>query len=226
MHFEPGRFTELLIEPIHRAAVFFMVVVYILRIRTIVKAASARERTPARGNHAKAIAYSYGILVMPWEIEGYRKHPIRFVEFIFFHAGAAAAIGFLFMMPAFPTLFNHRAVNLSYQIACALAVVAGCARLFRRILNPAMRIISSPDDLFLAVAAQWLVHLRHICRTDEERTRCGSVLHPCSIPPCVCAVLEDCALHLLAIQPLLHRQTPRHRGVYPRRAMQFIAKAE
>lgn len=148
MHLQPSHIADLLIEPVHHAALFFMVVVYILRVRAVVKAAAARERTPAKGNHAKAIAYSYGILAMPWKTEGYRKHPIRFVEFVLFHLGAAAAIGLLFAMPAFPAFVSRPVVNLSCRIICALALVAGGARLLRRILNPVMRTISSPDDYF------------------------------------------------------------------------------
>ena len=51
-------------------------------------------------------------------------------------------------MPAFPAIFDQYVVSISYRILCALAVLAGLARWLRRILNPAMRTISTPDDHF------------------------------------------------------------------------------
>jgi nitrate reductase gamma subunit len=225
MHFQPGHITELMIEPVHRAALFFMVVVYILRIRTVVKAAAAEERTPARGNHAKAIAYSYGILAMPWEIEGYRKHPIRFVEFVLFHAGAAAAIGYLFAMPAFPAFIDHPVVNLSCRIASALALLAGCARLLRRILNPAMRIISSPDDYFsLLLLNAWFLSAILAAPMRSE---------PAVVSFYILAVVLHVYVPFSKIAHYIFWPFSRyyvgrhlgHRGVYPRKAMSPVANA-
>lgn len=139
MHFEPGLVTKLMMEPIHLISLDFMVVVYLLRVRWILRFSPAMERTSARGSHREAVAYSWSVLAMPWGLEEYRRHPIRYVEFVIFHAGIIAAIGVSFAMPLAPTILAYAAIGDILRALMTLAVTTGIIRLPRRCLNPSLR---------------------------------------------------------------------------------------
>jgi nitrate reductase gamma subunit len=71
--------------------------------------------------------------------------------------GVAAAILLSFVIPYFPTLLSSGAVVLAFQVVTGAACAAGVIRMARRISNPYMRAISSPDDYFsLALLTVWL----------------------------------------------------------------------
>jgi hypothetical protein len=97
-------------------------------------------------------------LAMPWELPSTRVHWIRWVEFAVFHVGVAAAIGLTFVMPYWPRLAGAAPVVLALQAVFAAACVASVSRLWRRLMRPEIRLITSPDDLFsLVLLTAWLV---------------------------------------------------------------------
>jgi hypothetical protein len=194
MHAESGQAARLLMEPIHLGTLVLMIVLYALRLRRILSRAPSSERTPARGDHTRAIAYSYGILVMPWELEGYRRHPIRYLELVGFHLGIAVAIGI-----------------------CSAAALVGCLRLVRRSLDPSLRAMSNVDDYFsLALLSGWLVSAAlALPGSDEAATivffSLAALLH-------VYAPFSKIAHYIF--WPFSRYYIGRHfghRGVYPRR---------
>jgi len=78
------------------------------------------------------------------------------VQFAVFHTAVAVSIAMSFIIPYGPELIADRATVLGLQILFATAVVIGTGRLIRRIVNPYMRAISSPDDYFsLALLVVW-----------------------------------------------------------------------
>ena len=84
-------FVELLKDEVQIAALSFMTLMYIFKIYGIMKKNLILDRTPARGDPNAGVRYSLMQIVMPWEMESYRKHPQRYVEFAIFHLGIAAA---------------------------------------------------------------------------------------------------------------------------------------
>ena len=159
-------FVSLLTHEVQYAALAFMACVYAIRIAWILKFAAPAENTPARGSHSAGITHAMINIAMPWQLESYRKKPMRYVEFVVFHVAVAVAITASIVRPETDTtlgahysLWNDMPIiGTLCSIICAAAVVAGMIRLIRRIVRPEMRIISSPDDYFSIILLNaWLL---------------------------------------------------------------------
>jgi nitrate reductase gamma subunit len=156
MPIEVSPATEIIIRVAHLALIF-MAVAYALKIRWILKFEAGRERTPARGNRRKAITHAYATLARPWELPSTRRHWFRWIEFALFHLAVTAAIAMTFLIPYAPRLISASAVTHLLQATFALGGLIGLSRLARRLAQPEMRVISSPDDIFsLAMLAVWM----------------------------------------------------------------------
>ncbi|HLA78593.1 MAG TPA: hypothetical protein VJU18_13520 [Vicinamibacteria bacterium] len=157
MPLEVSHLTRFVMDELQIAALLFMALVYATKIRWILSFKAGRERTPARGDHGRGIRYAYGTLALPWELIGTREHPFRYVEFAVFHIGVAVAIALTLIMPYWPGAVGSPGVVLTLQVVFALGALIAVSRLLRRMVNPAMRAISAPDDYFsLAMLAAWL----------------------------------------------------------------------
>ena len=143
-----GGFLKVLENEVQLAALTFMVVVYLLRIRWLLKFSAANENTPARGNERAGIAYAMVNIAMPWSMESARKHWFKYVEFVLFHMGVAVAIAVTFILPYVPALIAAPATVVVIQTVLALAFLAGVSRFVKRCVLPELRVISSPDDYF------------------------------------------------------------------------------
>ncbi len=158
MPIEVSHLTRFIMDELQIAALLFMAIVYFAKIRWILSFKAGRERTPPRGEHGQGIRYAFSTLALPWELIGTREHPVRYVEFAVFHIGVAVAIALTVIMPYWPQSVGSPAVILALQATFALGAIIALSRLLRRMVDPAMRAISAPDDYFsLAMLAAWLV---------------------------------------------------------------------
>ena len=82
---------------LQEVALIFMAVVYVLRIRWLLRFTATKERQPATGtgkiDPQKGSRYSLANIAMPWAMESSRIHPFIYVQFVIFHLGVVAAIG-------------------------------------------------------------------------------------------------------------------------------------
>jgi nitrate reductase gamma subunit len=93
---------------------------------------------------------------MPWTMASTRSHVFLYLGFVLFHAGVTASIAMSFLIPYAPGAISSPLAVRSLRILFAAAFVTGTARLYRRIADPYMRAISSPDDYFsLALLIVW-----------------------------------------------------------------------
>jgi nitrate reductase gamma subunit len=141
-------------------ALGFMAIVYILRIRWLLKFKASRDRQAPSGSlntsSFKGIVYSWANIAMPWSMESTRRMAFFYAQFVIFHLAVAANIGMSFIIPYAPGLMKPIAVVRLLQFLFAAAVLIGCYRLYRRLSNPAMRLISTPDDIFsLVLLTAW-----------------------------------------------------------------------
>ena len=141
-------------------AMGFMAMVYILRIRWLLKFTASRDRqAPSENRDAssfKGIVYSWANIAMPRSMESTRRMSFFYIQFVVFHLAVAANIGMSVVIPYAPSLMKPLIVVRLLQTLFAAAFLVGCYRLFRRISNPAMRLISTPDDFFsLALLTVW-----------------------------------------------------------------------
>ena len=139
-------------------ALGFMVLAYTIKIWQLLKKPAAKEGTPAKGDHRKAIRYAYMTLAMPWEVESQKQHWVRYLEFVFFHIAMAVGIGYAFTTPIVRGAMGNPVVVYSAMGIFGLGGLIGLSRLLRRIVRAEMRKISSPDDYFcLVLLTAWMV---------------------------------------------------------------------
>ncbi len=146
---------------LQEVALAFMALVYIARITWFLRKFKAgNERQAPTGaistTKAKGILYSWANVAMPWSMESTRNKPLNYAQFVVFHVGVTAAILLSFIIPYAASLLESRALVLVLQVVIGLAFVVGLVRFARRIANPYLRAISSPDDYFsLALLTVW-----------------------------------------------------------------------
>jgi MFS family permease len=128
------------------AALAFLAVVYTARLVWLFRFRPARERTYPAGDARAGIAFSMMNVAMPWAMESTRRRPDFYAQFVVFHLGVVAAIGATFIIPYWPELFESIMVVRIFQVILGAAFLVGMWRLYRRIFNPRMRLISSLDD--------------------------------------------------------------------------------
>lgn len=151
-------FTNFLLHRLHYVSLAFMVVLYTIKIRGILAKNAATEGTPSKGDKDAAVRYSYLQLAMPWELESYRSHTARYVEFALFHIAMAVGIGVAFVMPWGHGFMTSTVVIYGLQVIFGLGALIGVSRFLRRVFNPTVRVISSPDDYFcILLLTTWMV---------------------------------------------------------------------
>ncbi len=141
-------FLYLLENEVQIAALSFLVLVYFLRLIWLFHFRPMTERTFPAGNPRRGAAMSLMNAAMPWAMESTRKRPGFYAQFALFHLGVTVAIGATFIIPYRPWWFDHTVIVRLFQVILAAAFVVGTWRLFRRIFDPRIRLISSLDDYF------------------------------------------------------------------------------
>ncbi|NOY67916.1 MAG: hypothetical protein GXP53_00250 [Deltaproteobacteria bacterium] len=152
-----GPLTRLVMNQLHYLGLLFMIVAYSYKIYQIFQYPSAKEGTPPRGDHQKAIRYSYMTLAMPWELDTQKHHMYRYVEFALFHIAMAVGIGFAFILPMAHEFMKNSFIIGFSKLFFVLGFLIGISRLARRVYSPAMRRISTLDDYFcLMLLTLWM----------------------------------------------------------------------
>ncbi len=146
---EPLHFAE---HTLQEVALAFMALVYTIRIVWLLrhKAGTDRQPTTATVAHAqrRGILHSWANVAMPWAMESTRRKPFFYAQFVVFHLGVTAAIALSFVIPYAPAWLESETLVLALRVLIGAAFVVGVTRLVRRVVNPYIRAISSPDDFF------------------------------------------------------------------------------
>lgn len=144
LHFSEHRLQE--------AALVFMALVYLTRIFWFLRFKAGKERqatTAVRGGGVtRGVLYSWANIAMPWAMESTRTKPFLYAQFVWFHLGVTAAIGLSFIIPYAPGALEVPGVVPLLQVIIGGAFLVGVMRIVRRMRDPYMRAISSPDDHF------------------------------------------------------------------------------
>lgn len=143
------------IEQTHIYALVFMALVYCIRIFWILRFRLVRDRARPRGSGLVGAAAAMTTMFRPWSMETTRRGFVQWVEFAIFHVGIAVMIGMSFVISLVPHWLTSPVVVVVI-LSQALAFVAGLLRLFKRVREPKMRAISSPDDYFSLLAVNVL----------------------------------------------------------------------
>lgn len=134
-------------------ALLTMAIVYILRVRWIFSFKGGRDRQAQTGlpdtSPRKGIIYSWAAVAMPWAMESMRNKKFFYIQFVIFHIGVTLSILLSFIIPYVPAiLINYSFLITILQIFIGAAFIVGCIRIIRRIKDPYIRTISTPDDYF------------------------------------------------------------------------------
>jgi len=144
LHFSEHRLQEV--------ALLIMAVVYTLRIRWLLHFKAGKERQAPTGSGSLkpnfAILYSWANIAMPWVMESTRTKLFLYGQFVLFHLGVTAAILLSFIIPYGPGLLQSTAFVLVLRVCIGGAFLVGLLRMYRRVSQPVMRKISTPDDYF------------------------------------------------------------------------------
>jgi len=140
---------------LQEVALGFMALVYTTRIIWFLRFKAGGERQAATGRPGttptRGILYSWANVAMPWAMESTRRHYLIYAQFVVFHLGVTAAIALSFIIPYGPEVLSSRALVMILQVLIGAAFLVGVVRIIRRVSNPYMRAISSPDDYFSLV---------------------------------------------------------------------------
>ena len=128
-------------------ALSWLVLAYLFKIYQILRLPRPREVAPRKGSQELGVIYSYASLFLPWSMESTRRHLWRWLEFAIYHLGAGAAILATFTIPFAPSIMT-RGIRLAMAVLVAGAFVMGVLKLWRRIMSPDLREVSTPDDYF------------------------------------------------------------------------------
>lgn len=143
------------VEQTHVYALMFMALVYCIRIVWILRFRLVRDLARPRGSGLAGAAVAMTTMFRPWSMETTRRGLVQWVEFTIFHVGIAVMIGMSFVISLAPHWLTPPVIA-AVLVSQALAFVAGLLRLVKRIREPKMRAISSPDDYFSLAAVNVL----------------------------------------------------------------------
>jgi nitrate reductase gamma subunit len=147
-------------EIVHWVALGIMAVVYALRIRWLLRFKAGKDRTapgnPATTNATKGAWYSLLNVAMPWSMESTRRGFFFYLTFVLFHLGVVAGIALAFLSTITPDLVAAPAYAWVSAALIAAAFLVAVGRIFRRVLSPVIRLVSTPDDYFsLCMLTVW-----------------------------------------------------------------------
>ena len=135
-------------------ALTWMAVLYTIKIIQLMRMPMPWERAPQAGSGTRGIMHSYGTIFVPQWMESSRRHIWRWLEFSVYHVGALVAIVNTFTFSFTPGLMTP-VVRWIFAILIAPAIVVGLIKLARRIFQPELRIVSTPDDYFSLVSLEF-----------------------------------------------------------------------
>jgi nitrate reductase gamma subunit len=146
LHFSEHRLQEV--------ALGIMAVVYTTRLIWLFRWKAGRDRQPRTGRSTTSpltgSLYSLANIATPWTMESTRTNVLFYLQFVVFHVGVAAAILLSFLIPYWPGILVPGAI-LAFQVLIGAACLVGVIRIVRRIRDPYIRVISTPDDYFCLV---------------------------------------------------------------------------
>ena len=149
-------------HPLQEGTLAIMAAVYALRIAWLLHFKAGRDRQAPTGSRPpvmpRGILYSWLNIAMPWTMESTRTHAVLYVQFAVFHLGVTAAIALSFVIPYAPQWLESRALVVTLQGIMGGAFLVGLLRMYRRLSQPTMRAISTPDDYFsLTLLTVWML---------------------------------------------------------------------
>jgi hypothetical protein len=133
-----------------KTGVILSCIASLISLSILVRKTFSFDRKPLyakpRQGGIRGILFAFGRGMMPWEKESAAKHLPTYIGGIIYHAGIFAALIYLFAL-VFSFELPETLIS-PLRILLSLASLCGLAFLGKRILLPALKKISCPDDFF------------------------------------------------------------------------------
>ncbi len=137
-------------EPVQYVCLTFMALMYAVKIYQLMKKPGPPEKAELKGDRFAGAMHSLANVLRPWGMESTRKDMFFYAEFLVFHIAVALTIGSTFFIPLAPQVMTPLVTKV-IMLFMALAFFVGLHRIYRRMTDPRIRIISSPDDWFAII---------------------------------------------------------------------------
>lgn len=151
MHHEPSNLLATT-EVIHWVALAVMAIVYTMRLRWLFSFKAGKDRSapgnPKQSNAKRGARHSLFNVFMPWGMESTRKGFGFYLTFVGFHLAVVAGIALAFVSTVARSFLEISIVFWVAEVLLIGGFLIGIYRIFRRVLRPVMRLISTPDDYF------------------------------------------------------------------------------
>lgn len=113
------------------------------------------ELAPIKGSPARGVLWAFTLGMAPWAKESARIHWISYIRGIIFHVGIFVCAAYLLVSPWLVQI--PEPVRFSLAALFAIGALLGLAGFGMRLVEPTMRLLSTPDDYFaLALASLFL----------------------------------------------------------------------
>lgn len=157
-----SEFLHFVEHPLQEIALLIMAVVYITRLRWLMKFPAGKERQAATGaidtTPRRGIFYSWMNIANPMGMESTRAKIFFYAQFVVFHLGVTSAIALSFIIPYWPHVLEIPGVQPILQFIIGAAFIVGLIRMIRRYGDKYIRAISTPDDHFsLLLLTVWFL---------------------------------------------------------------------
>ncbi|MDI6809689.1 MAG: hypothetical protein QME66_12015 [Candidatus Eisenbacteria bacterium] len=126
------------------ASLVFSVVFLSMEILKTFSFGKKRLYAEPRADGRKGVLFAFGLGMMPWEKESASKHLPTYTGGIVYHAGIFA--GFFCLLSVIVPFGLPQPLVAVFRILFVLSLLSGLALLARRIIAPALKAISCPDD--------------------------------------------------------------------------------
>jgi nitrate reductase gamma subunit len=127
----------------------------------MIAAGGLSDHAAPRGRPLAAVAYSFTWAMLPWKKESARLHPASYGLGVAFHLGTF--VTFLWVAVLFFGAVLPQGVIAASSVLLGLTAACGLALLVKRIVTPALRYYSNPDDYFSNILVTGLQALAAVC---------------------------------------------------------------
>ncbi len=122
-----------------------------LRWRRLTRRPVPVDRTPAKGNPGRGVAYALTLGMAPWSKESTRLHVVAYLRGVGFHLAVFLGLAAVAASPWWPVVPGQ--VRLGVAVALGAGAILGIAGSLMRLVEVHLRTVSTLDDHF---AVAWV----------------------------------------------------------------------
>ncbi|MDE3077773.1 MAG: hypothetical protein KGJ86_20320 [Chloroflexota bacterium] len=152
-----GAILDFALNKLQLIALAVLLAAYVVKVLQLVRLSRPPDAGSPRGSVGRGVLVAYLTLLSPFSMESTRTRLWRWLVFGLYHLGILVAILVSFLIPLAPGVMTWP-VREGAAAIIAAAIAAGLIKLVMRLAQPALRLVSTPDDYFsLAALEVWFL---------------------------------------------------------------------